>query len=118
MAFTFENTSRRVEIAPGKILHYHEAGTGFPVVCLHGGGPGASGWANYSRNIAALAQHFRVLAFDLPQFGGSFKAAFGEELYPAFAHRVAHEVRALDPQRAHRAAQRTPESDVLRVGHR
>ena len=101
MEFTFENTSRRVEIAPGKSLHYHEAGTGFPVVCLHGGGPGASGWANYSRNIAALAQHFRVLAFYLPQFGGSFKAAFGEELYPAFARVIDTALGVLGIERAH-----------------
>ena len=24
-------------------LHYHEFGSGFPVMCIHGAGPGASG---------------------------------------------------------------------------
>ena len=52
-------------------LRYYEAGTGHPVVLLHGSGPGATGWSNYEPNIAALAQHFRVLAVDMPGWGGS-----------------------------------------------
>jgi pimeloyl-ACP methyl ester carboxylesterase len=32
-------------------LHYEEAGTGPPVVMLHGGGPGASGLSNFRRNL-------------------------------------------------------------------
>ncbi|AKK26894.1 alpha/beta fold hydrolase [Mycobacterium sp. EPa45] len=44
-----------------------------PVVLLHGGGPGASGLSNYSRNIEALAQHFRVLVPDMPGYGRSSK---------------------------------------------
>ncbi len=50
-----------------------EAGDGPPVLMLHGGGPGASGVSNYSRNIAALARHFRVLVPDLPGYGRSSK---------------------------------------------
>jgi pimeloyl-ACP methyl ester carboxylesterase len=101
MTITFENSSRMVEIAPGRSLHYHEAGSGHPVVCLHGGGPGASGWANYSRNIAALAEHFRVLAFDLPQFGRSFKSRFDEDLYPAFGRVIDQALERLDIPSAH-----------------
>jgi 4,5:9,10-diseco-3-hydroxy-5,9,17-trioxoandrosta-1(10),2-diene-4-oate hydrolase len=54
-------------------LHYHEAGSGETVVLLHGGGPGASSWSNFSRNIAVLAQHFHVLAVDQPGYGWSDK---------------------------------------------
>jgi 4,5:9,10-diseco-3-hydroxy-5,9,17-trioxoandrosta-1(10),2-diene-4-oate hydrolase len=49
------------------------AGDGPPVLMLHGGGPGASGVSNYSRNIAALACRFRVLVPDLPGYGMSTK---------------------------------------------
>jgi len=101
MTVSYEATSRFVEVEPGKALHYHDVGTGFPVVCLHGGGPGASGWANYSRNIAALSQHFRVLAFDLPQFGKSFKGKFEEDLYPAFARILDRALAIMGVERAH-----------------
>jgi 2-hydroxy-6-oxonona-2,4-dienedioate hydrolase/4,5:9,10-diseco-3-hydroxy-5,9,17-trioxoandrosta-1(10),2-diene-4-oate hydrolase len=50
-----------------------EAGSGAPVVLLHGGGPGATGASNYDRNIDALARHFRVIVPDLPGYGRSSK---------------------------------------------
>jgi len=57
----------------GRAIHLSELGSGPPVLMLHGGGPGASGASNYSRNIEALAGHFRVLVPDLPGYGGSSK---------------------------------------------
>src|ERR1700759_3219632 len=57
----------------GKPIFVAEAGSGTPVVMLHGGGPGASGVSNYSRNIDALAQHFRVIVPDMPGYGRSAK---------------------------------------------
>ena len=48
-------TERTVPVA-GKPIFVAEAGTGPAVVMLHGGGPGASGVSNYSRNIDALAE--------------------------------------------------------------
>ncbi|MEV7216930.1 alpha/beta hydrolase [Kitasatospora cineracea] len=52
-------------------IRIHQAGQGHPVVLLHGGGPGATGWSNYSPNIEALSRHFRVIAPDLPGWGES-----------------------------------------------
>lgn len=43
------------------------------VVLLHGGGPGASGMSNYSRNVDALAGRFRVIVPDMPGYGRSSK---------------------------------------------
>ncbi len=57
----------------GRPIFYAEAGTGPAVVLLHGGGPGASGVSNYSRNIGALAAHFRVIVPDMPGYGRSTK---------------------------------------------
>lgn len=48
-------------------------GDGPAVVMLHGGGPGASGMSNYSRNIDALARRFRVVVPDMPGYGRSSK---------------------------------------------
>jgi 2-hydroxy-6-oxonona-2,4-dienedioate hydrolase len=50
-------------------LHYYGAGEGHAVVLLHGSGPGASGWSNFSPNIEPLSKQFRVLAFDMPGWG-------------------------------------------------
>jgi 4,5:9,10-diseco-3-hydroxy-5,9,17-trioxoandrosta-1(10),2-diene-4-oate hydrolase len=54
-------------------LHFHDAGEGKPLVLLHGGGPGASAWSNFGRNIPVFAKHFRVIAPDQPGFGLSDK---------------------------------------------
>lgn len=63
------------EVGGGLRLHYHEAGAEHAetVVMLHGGGPGASAWSNFSRNIEVFAQSYRVLAVDQPGFGKSDK---------------------------------------------
>lgn len=50
-----------------------ETGNGPAVVLLHGGGPGASGISNYTRNIEPLAEHFRVIVPDMPGYGRSTK---------------------------------------------
>ena len=41
------------------------------VVLLHGGGPGASSWSNFGRNMPVIARRFRAVLMDLPGYGGS-----------------------------------------------
>jgi 2-hydroxy-6-oxonona-2,4-dienedioate hydrolase len=42
------------------------------VVLLHGSGPGATGWANFSRNIDPLVEAgYRVILLDCPGWGKS-----------------------------------------------
>lgn len=65
-----QQSGRFAEINGVKI-HYHDLGSGLPLVLLHGSGPGAGGWSNYSRNAEVLANHFRVIIPDLPGFGKS-----------------------------------------------
>lgn len=52
-------------------VHYIEVGVGHPVVLLHGSGPGASAHTNFAENLAPLAEHFRVIAIDMPGWGES-----------------------------------------------
>jgi 2-hydroxymuconate-semialdehyde hydrolase/2-hydroxy-6-oxo-octa-2,4-dienoate hydrolase len=61
-------TARTID-AGGITTHYLEAGTGDPVLLLHGSGPGVSGTANWQKNIGALSERFRVLAPDSVGFG-------------------------------------------------
>jgi 4,5:9,10-diseco-3-hydroxy-5,9,17-trioxoandrosta-1(10),2-diene-4-oate hydrolase len=65
--------AERIVNVAGKPIFVTEAGTGPAVVLLHGGGPGASGLSNYSRNIDALAAQFRVIVPDMPGYGRSGK---------------------------------------------
>lgn len=51
--------------------HYLEAGTGDPVVLVHGGGPGADSVGNWSATLPLFTQRFRVLAYDMVGFGAS-----------------------------------------------
>jgi 4,5:9,10-diseco-3-hydroxy-5,9,17-trioxoandrosta-1(10),2-diene-4-oate hydrolase len=49
---TTTDLTERTIIVAGKPIFVAETGAGPAVVMLHGGGPGASGVSNYSRNIA------------------------------------------------------------------
>ena len=57
--------------AGGIETSYLEAGSGEPVLMLHGSGPGVSALANWQYNIPTLAQRFRVLAPDIVGFGAT-----------------------------------------------
>lgn len=74
---SYASTSRFVQAGAVRI-HYHEAGSGPVLLCLHGGAPGAFGWGNFGRNMASLARHFRVIIADLPGYGQSDKPAVQE----------------------------------------
>ena len=54
-------------------LHCNDVGTGDKiVVMLHGSGPGASGWANFNRNIEPLVNAgYRVILLDCPGWSKS-----------------------------------------------
>src|SRR5687768_8396618 len=62
-------TSRYVEVE-GLQLHYLEAGSGEPILLLHGWPTSSFLWRNM---IGKLAEKNRVLALDLPGFGRSDK---------------------------------------------
>jgi 2-hydroxy-6-oxonona-2,4-dienedioate hydrolase/4,5:9,10-diseco-3-hydroxy-5,9,17-trioxoandrosta-1(10),2-diene-4-oate hydrolase len=68
-------------------IHYLEGGSGYPLICLHGGGPGAGGWSNFKGNFEAFSRHYRTFLADLPQFGKSDKPMV-ESNWLAFSARV------------------------------
>jgi pimeloyl-ACP methyl ester carboxylesterase len=57
--------------ARGAETSYFEAGSGDPVIMLHGSGPGVSALANWRHNITTLAQRFHVFAPDIVGFGAT-----------------------------------------------
>jgi 2-hydroxy-6-oxonona-2,4-dienedioate hydrolase/4,5:9,10-diseco-3-hydroxy-5,9,17-trioxoandrosta-1(10),2-diene-4-oate hydrolase len=72
----------------GKKIFVAETGDGPPVLLLHGGGPGASGVANYRRNIAELAKEYRVIVPDLPGYGRSTKGVDGTDPFGYLADAI------------------------------
>ncbi|MGJ6123107.1 alpha/beta hydrolase [Mycolicibacterium sp. Y3] len=67
------NVVRKTVAVDGLTTGYLEAGSGDPVVLLHGGEFGAGAELGWERNIGALAEHYRVLAPDMLGFGESAK---------------------------------------------
>ena len=65
-----ENGGRFVRI-DGHRIHIEEAGEGYPVICLHGGGPGAGGRGNFRCNVDAVSARYRMILMDMPNFGKS-----------------------------------------------
>lgn len=98
----FESTSRQVDVG-GFALNVHEAGPedGTPLVLLHGGGPGASAWSNFGRNLPVLASRFRVIAVDQPGFGHSDKPEIEGQFFTFSADALARLFDALGVERAH-----------------
>lgn len=84
---TRNTVNERLVEVDGKDIFVTETGTGPAVVLLHGGGPGASGVSNYSRNIDALAERFRVIVPDMPGYGRSTK---GVDRHDPFGYLADH----------------------------
>ena len=78
-----------------------EVGAGPAVVLLHGGGPGASGTSNYSRNVPVLADRFRVIVPDLPGYGRSSKGVDQADPFGDLAFAIRGLLDALDIDQAH-----------------
>jgi 4,5:9,10-diseco-3-hydroxy-5,9,17-trioxoandrosta-1(10),2-diene-4-oate hydrolase len=84
-------------------LHYHEAGAEHAetVILLHGGGPGASAWSNFGRNLPEFAKHYRTIAVDQPGFGRSDKPTEHPQYFRHSADAVVGLMDALGIERAH-----------------
>lgn len=74
--WTEAGTSQFIVINEGGLdlnIHYNDTKVGDEVVVmLHGSGPGASGWANFNRNIQPLTEAgYRVILMDCPGWSKS-----------------------------------------------
>jgi 4,5:9,10-diseco-3-hydroxy-5,9,17-trioxoandrosta-1(10),2-diene-4-oate hydrolase len=82
-------------------LHYYEAGTGEPVVLLHGGGPGASAWSNFGSTLPVFAKRFRTLLVDQPGFGQSDKPEITSQYFTFAADALRNLLDERGIERAH-----------------
>jgi pimeloyl-ACP methyl ester carboxylesterase len=104
---TASDTSRFVQVGDVR-MHLHDTGIRTeaaaatpPLVLLHGGGPGASGWSNFSQNVPGLAEHFRVLVVDQPGYGQSDKPLPDGGVWTFNAKVMAGLLDALDIEKVH-----------------
>ena len=114
MTLTRENTSRFVQAGAVKV-HYHEAGAGPVLLCIHGGAPGAFGWGNFGRNLEALSRHFRTLIVDLPGYGLSDKPQINGPRTSFYAQTFLAMLQALGIERAHVLGMATGGSVALKM---
>ncbi len=77
--------TNKVTIADGRKIYYQEKGKGEAIIMLHGGGPGASGISNYSKNVDALAKTFRVIVPGMPGYGQSSKIIDKTNIFASIA---------------------------------
>ncbi|HCI1918082.1 TPA: alpha/beta fold hydrolase [Pseudomonas aeruginosa] len=80
-------------LAAGYRTNLHDQGEGFPVLLIHGSGPGVTAWANWRGTIPLLARTRRVIAPDMLGFGYSERPAdaqYGQQRW------VEHAIGVLD----------------------
>ncbi|HEV2257428.1 MAG TPA: alpha/beta hydrolase [Streptosporangiaceae bacterium] len=87
--------------ANGIKTNYLEAGTGDPVVLIHGSGPGVTSYANWRLVLPALAENFRVVAPDMVGFGFSERPANIEFGVQTWADQVVGLMDTLELPKAH-----------------
>lgn len=75
---TREPEGRYVEAA-GVRVHYHDIGSGEPLVFCIGQGAGTSAWVVYHRVVPALSARYRCILVDQPGYGKSDPIVVGGE---------------------------------------
>ena len=66
-----------ISVGDGLELHLNVVGQGYPVVFIHGSGPGASGWSNFNQNLPIFVERgYQCIVPDLIGYGYSSKPDF------------------------------------------
>ncbi|MBF6360192.1 alpha/beta fold hydrolase [Nocardia farcinica] len=82
---TEQSTGRTVEV-DGATVHYHDLGSGPPLVLQPAFGPlpGTTAWLTYHRVLPALAARHRCILVDYPNFGRSAPREFHEPVHDLY----------------------------------
>src|SRR5947209_16952412 len=97
---TETGTSKTVT-AGGTSVHYHDIGEGEPVLFLHSYGPGTTAWITFHTAVGRLAQHFRCILMDMPNFSKTGPVVYREGVHAVQARTAAALLDALGIQRAY-----------------
>ena len=77
---TEEETSKTVQVG-GVNVHFHDIGQGEPIIFFHSYGPGITAWINWHKVAGALAQHYRCILFDMPNFAKTGPLIFEDSVH-------------------------------------
>ncbi len=89
-------------IAAGGInVHYHDLGSGEPVLFLHSYGPGTTAWITFHKTVGRLSAHFRCILMDLPNFSKTGPVVYREGVHALQARTAVALLDALGIARAH-----------------
>lgn len=97
---TEDGTSKTVQ-AGGMRIHYHDVGSGEPVVMLHSYGLGTTAWITFYRVLPHFAKHFRCIAMDLPNFAKTGPVVYNEPIHDFQAKTALALMDALGIEKAH-----------------
>jgi 2-hydroxy-6-oxonona-2,4-dienedioate hydrolase len=89
---------RHVEVFD-ESYHVLEFGSGAPIVFLHGGGPGCTGWTDFGAVVPLFSSHSRVILVDLLQYGRSSKPTVVGPMWHFHARHLARLFDTLDLER-------------------
>ncbi|MEV0029581.1 alpha/beta hydrolase [Nocardia sp. NPDC050793] len=80
-----ESTSRFLEV-DGSAVHYHDLGSGPPLIIQQAFGPlpGTTAWLTYHRILADLTTRYRCVLVDYPNFGRSAPREFHEPVHDLY----------------------------------
>jgi 2-hydroxymuconate-semialdehyde hydrolase len=53
----------------GTTIHCYEGGKGYPILMIHGSGPGTASASNWARVMGPLSRRYHILAMDMIGFG-------------------------------------------------
>lgn len=110
-----EDNQGRDIVVGTRTIRLYEFGSGTPLLLLHGGGPGASGLTNYSRNIEHFAKTHHVLVPDMPGYGGSTKGVDRSDTFGDLASGIRGLLDALGIARAHAVGNSLGGACALRI---
>lgn len=101
--------------AGGIKTNYLEAGSGDPVILIHGSGPGVTAYANWRLVMPALGEDFHVLAPDMVGFGFTDRPSDVQFGVQTWADQVVAFMDSLDIDKAHLVGNSFGGSIALRV---
>lgn len=97
---TEEGTSKTVQ-AMGSTIHYHEAGSGYPIIFMHSFGPGTTAWITWHKVMAEFAKHYRCIFMDLPNFAKTGPMVLDDNIHSFQAKTALALMDALGIEKAH-----------------